>query len=182
MRTLIVCTTRSGGNALCDRIAKEHNIPAIFNPFDGTGRSSIPKDNSDFVVKTDICHPSDEALGVTYPVNIIKRVEFYTSLIEEYRFSDVILLDRQDNIEQIESYAWRILKYKTPLPHDYTVEKYNYQSFLVDNDIIVQAKNILQDNRVNLKRLGYKLGIDIKYYEDLFDSKSIARYRQSMLI
>ena len=178
MRTLIVCTARSGGNGLCRRIAEEQNVPAIFNPFDGTGRTSIPKDSSNIVVKADVSCPNDDYFKATYPINVLKRIQFFKDIISTYKFDNVILLDRRDREQQIESLAWKVEFLNVESIYDYTSETYIYESELVDFQNIKHAKNLIGESKVYLRRLGYKLGIEISYYEDLFNISSNERQRK----
>lgn len=178
MRTLIVCTARSGGNGLCRRIAEEQNVPAIFNPFDGTGRTSIPKDSSSIVVKVDVSCPNDDHFEATYPINVLKRIQFFEDTISTYKFDNVILLDRRDREQQIESLAWKTEFLNVETIYDYTSETYIYESGLVDFENIKDAKNLIAESKVYLRRLGYKLGIEISFYEDLFNISSNERQRK----
>lgn len=180
MKTLIINTPRSGGNALAIRLASERPSFYVLNPFDGTNRTSIPPDVEKIVVKTPVLHPSDDEFEAIYPVNIQLRVKFITELAKNYE--EIILLDRRDTIGQIESYAHTHYRCRTLRVDDLDPTIYAYSRRNVSDDTFETAKREIGDAKITLTKLSYKLKVPVTYYEDIFDEHSNDRYRKASLI
>lgn len=180
MKTLIINTPRSGGNALAIKLAA--SIPSFYvlNPFDGTGRNIIPPDVKKIIVKSDILHPDDDEISAIYPVNIQLRLKFLSDVAKDY--DEVILLDRRDTIAQIESYAYAHFKCTSLRVSDLQNTSYIYNSQAISEDIFETAKREISDSKISIKRLSYKLKVPITYYEDIFDQHSNERYRKESLL
>jgi hypothetical protein len=108
----------------------------------------------------------------------MKRIQFFKDTISTYKFDNIILLDRRDREQQIESLSWKAEFLNVESIYDYTSETYIYESGLVDFENLKNAKNLIGESKVHLRRLGYKLGIEISYYEDLFNISSNERQRK----
>ena len=176
MKTLIVNTPRSGGNALAIKLAA--SIPSLYvlNPFDGTGRNIIPPDAEKIIVKSDILYPDDNEFGSIFPVNIQLRLKFLSNVAKDY--DEIVLLDRRDTIAQIESYAHALSKHTGLRVSDVLNTPYIYDSSAISKDTFETAKREVSDSKITIKKLSYKLKVPITYYEDIFNQHSNERYRK----
>jgi len=123
-------------------------------PFDGTGRVIYNKEK-DVVVKTIICH---------HPNNLELSQEF----------DEVILLNRRNITECVESHAFQTYYSKT---RSYNSNNpYLYED--VPSDIFEMCYNDIIKWNKDINELSINLNIPITYYEDIFDSNGIGRLRR----
>lgn len=153
MRILIISLPRTGSTSLLHKISKEKNLKPFFEPFDGSNRVKY-NNNNNSVVKTIICH---------HPNNL--------ELIG--KFDDVILLNRRDLNELIESHSYQTYFSK--------IRGYNFNNPYIYEKPPEEIYNICTSDVLNwneqMKHLSEITNIPITYYEDIFDKKSYERLR-----
>jgi hypothetical protein len=152
MKILIIALPRTGSTSLLKKISKDRNLKPFFEPFDGTGRVIYNNENNS-VVKTIIPH---------HPNNL--------ELISN--FDEIILLNRRNLNELIESHSYQTYFLKTGYNSN---NPYVYKT--PPQEIInLCTADILNWNE-EINRLSEISKIPITYYEDIFDSNSLDRLR-----
>lgn len=157
MRVLIISLPRTGSTTLLFRYAKEYELTPYFEPFYTKRKYDLP-DNS--VMKSIIMQA---------PEGVEDKVAFYTEYVNNY--DKVTLLSRRDLRAQSESWAFmwenKSNGYKANAEYIYKPtgkEDYYYKW--------------AQELQGDLERLSVNTGIDITYYEDIFDTNSKDKYRK----
>lgn len=157
MRVLIISLPRTGSTSLLYKYAREYGLHPYFEPFYTKREYDLP-DNS--VMKSIIMHA---------PEGIEDKVAFYTEYVKNY--DKVVLLSRRDLKAQSESWAfmWEN-KANGYIPN----KPYVFEATGKEDYYYNWAKELQGD----LERLSVNTGIDITYYEDIFDTKSKDKYRK----
>ncbi len=152
MKILIISLPRTGSTSLLYKIAKERNLKPFFEPFDGTNRV-IYNNEDNSVVKTIICHHKNnlELIG---------------------KFDEVILLNRRNLKELIESHSYQTYFSKTGYNSN---NPYVYKQ--PPQEIINLCTSDILNWNEEIKYLSEITKIPIIYYEDIFDSSSPDRLR-----
>jgi hypothetical protein len=152
MKILIISLPRTGSTSLLYKIAKERNLKPFFEPFDGTNRV-IYNNEDNSVVKTIICHYKNnlELIG---------------------KFDEVILLNRRNLKELIESHSYQTYFSKTGYNSN---NPYVYKQ--PPQEIINLCTSDILNWNEEIKYLSEITKIPIIYYEDIFDSSSPDRLR-----
>lgn len=154
MRILIIALPRTGSTSLLYKLAKEFQIKAVFEPFDGTERESYNIKDDNVVVKTIICHHTDN-------LSLAKN------------FDKIILLSRKNFKEHLESHSFHVYFSKTKGYH--SANPYIYKT--PPNDVVELCENDLIKWNSEIENLSKLLNVEISYYEDLFDIDSSERLR-----
>ncbi len=152
MRVLIISLPRTGSTSLMNKLANERNLKPFFEPFDGTNRVIYNNEN-DSVVKTIICHHKNN-------LELISR------------FDEVILLNRRNIRELIESHSYQTyfskIGYNSNNPYVYKQPP---------QEIINLCTSDILNWNEEIKYLSEITKIPITYYEDIFDINSENRLR-----
>lgn len=156
MRILIISLPRTGSTSLLNKIAKERNLKAYFEPFDGTNRVLYNgEDNS--IVKTIICH---------HPNNLELAKGF----------DEVILLSRKNLKELIESHSYQTY---------FSKRGYNSNSQYVyktpPQDVINLCTSDILNWNEEINYLSDITKIPITYYEDIYNPNDSKRLRKGNL-
>ena len=155
MKILIISLPRTGSTSLLYKIANEKNLKPFFEPFDGTNRV-IYNNEDNSVVKTIICHHQNN-------LEIISR------------FDEIILLNRRNIKELIESHSYQTY---------FSKKSYNSNNPYVYKQTPQEIINLCTSDILNwneeIKYLSEIAKIPITYYEDIFDSNSSDRLRISI--
>ncbi len=152
MKILIISLPRTGSTSLLYKIAKERNLKPFFEPFDGTNRV-IYNNEDNSVVKTIICHHKNN-------LELISK------------FDEVILLNRRNIKELIESHSYQTYFSKTGYNSN---NPYVYKQ--PPQEIINLCTSDILNWNEEIKYLSEITKIPIIYYEDIFDSSSPDRLR-----
>jgi len=155
MKILIISLPRTGSTSLLYKIAKERNLKPFFEPFDGTGRVIYNNENNS-VVKTIISHHSNN-------LELINR------------FDEVILLNRRNLKELIESHSYQTYFSKTGYNSN---NPYVYKQ--PPQEIINLCTSDILNWNEEINYLSDVTKIPIIYYEDIFDNTSKDRLRTSI--
>jgi hypothetical protein len=155
MKILIISLPRTGSTSLLYKIAKERNLKPFFEPFDGTGRVVYNNENNS-VVKTIISHHSNN-------LELINR------------FDEVILLNRRNLKELIESHSYQTYFSKTGYNSN---NPYVYKQ--PPQEIINLCTSDILNWNEEINYLSDVTKIPIIYYEDIFDNTSKDRLRTSI--
>jgi len=155
MKILIISLPRTGSTSLLYKIAKERNLKPFFEPFDGTGRVIYNNENNS-VVKTIISHHSNN-------LELINR------------FDEVILLNRRNLKELIESHSYQTYFSKTGYNSN---NPYVYKQ--PPQEIINLCTSDILNWNEEINYLSENIKIPITYYEDIFDNTSKDRLRTSI--
>lgn len=155
MKILIISLPRTGSTSLLYKIAKERNLKPFFEPFDGTGRVVYNNENNS-VVKTIISHHSNN-------LELINR------------FDEVILLNRRNLKELIESHSYQTYFSKTGYNSN---NPYVYKQ--PPQEIINLCTSDILNWNEEINYLSDVTKIQIIYYEDIFDNTSKDRLRTSI--
>ena len=154
MSILIISLPRTGSTSLLYKLAKENELTPLFEPFDNSGRVQYNGEKN-VIVKTIICH---------HPNNL--------ELISN--FDEIILLNRRNLKELIESHSYQTYFLKTG---------YNSNNPYVYKEPPQEIINLCTSDILNwneeINRLSEITKIPITYYEDIFDSNSSDRLRLS---
>ena len=155
MKILIIALGRTGSTSLLFKLAEEHNLNVIMEP---QNKSEYRENDDNIIIKTLIWQtPKGE-----------DEATWFKTLIP--KFNKVILLTRKDLKSLTESLSfYRHRKnsgFFSNIP--YLWEKTpNYDEI----DIMVKEYD------EKLRKLGNEMGIEISYYEDLFNPNSSERLR-----
>jgi len=154
MKTLIISLPRTGSTSLLASLAKESGLQEINEPFEDVNIKEYEdydwQARDKICVKTHIHH---------------KDLAFYTGFV--HYFERVILLSRKDLRECAESLAYAKFR------GNYT-EKYAWvKTHNLSGEIL-----LVQKMHEDLERLAKQIGVEISYYEDLYDPKSAERLRE----
>lgn len=158
---LIISSPRSGSTNLMKSIASAYNKKACFEP--------------DIISKFPNYNPKDDVVKYIplkqnhSSVRKIYDSEYHTMIKHINEFNTVIILDRLDKKQQLESF-YVLREYNNTLVNikwrdekiDYTSEKYN---------IYEQYINWFSDI---LLRISKDLNIPIDYYENVYQNKSLS--------
>ena len=155
MKILIISLPRTGSTSLLYKIAKERNLKPFFEPFDGTSRVVYNNENNS-VVKTIISHHSNN-------LELINR------------FDEVILLNRRNLKELIESHSYQTYFSKTGYNSN---NPYVYKQ--PPQEIINLCISDILNWNEEINYLSDVTKIPIIYYEDIFDNTSKDRLRTSI--
>ena len=151
MKILIIALPRTGSSSLSYDLSIQYNLKECFEPFDVNTIDNYNESDDDIVLKTLIFQNS---------------ISFYKTLIKQ--FDKVILLSRKNLYECAKS--WAFLDYNK---HINSLEKYIWYE---TPNFEKTYENITKWNdEMNL--LSTEVGIDIIYYEDIFDENSNDRLR-----
>jgi len=154
MSILIIALPRTGSTSLLNKLAKENNYKALFEPFNGE-RSEKYNGGKNVVIKTIICNHSNN-------FELSKG------------FDSIILLSRRNILEHVESHAY----------HTYFSKKRNYNSNHpyvyeeVPSEVFELCYNDIVKWNKDLNELSSKLNIPITYYEDIYDINSDEKLRK----
>jgi hypothetical protein len=152
MSILIISLPRTGSTSLLYKLAKENGLTPLFEPFDNSGRVQYNGEKN-VIVKTIICH---------HPNNL--------ELISN--FDEIILLNRRNLKELIESHSYQTYFLKTG---------YNSNNPYVYKEPPQEIINLCTTDILNwneeINYLSEITKIPITYYEDIFDSNSSDRLR-----
>ena len=156
MKILIISLPRTGSTSLLYKIANEKNLKPFFEPFDGTNRV-IYNNEDNSVVKTIICHHQNN-------LEIISR------------FDEIILLNRRNIKELIESHSYQTY--------------FSKKSYNSNNEYVYKAppqyiinlctSDILNWNK-EINYLSEVIKIPITYYEDIYNPNDASRLRKDRL-
>lgn len=155
MKILIIALGRTGSTSLLFKLAEEHKLTVIMEP---QKRNEYREDEDNIIIKTLIWQiPKGE-----------NELTWFKTLIP--KFNKVILLTRKDLKSLTESLSfYRHRKnsgFFSNIP--YLWEKTpNYDDM----------ESMVNDYNKILFELGNEMGIEISYYEDLFDPNSSERLR-----
>jgi hypothetical protein len=155
MKILIIALPRTGSTSLLKKISKDRNLKPFFEPFDGTGRVIYNNENNS-VVKTIISHHSNN-------LELINR------------FDEVILLNRRNLKELIESHSYQTHFSKTGYNSN---NPYVYKQ--PPQEIINLCTSDILNWNEEINYLSDVTKIPIIYYEDIFDNTSKDRLRTSI--
>ena len=153
MKVLIVALPRTGSTNLMDKIARENNLSAIFEPFDSRKSYLYSSTLDNVVVKTIVeQHPNN--------LDLCKD------------FKEIILLSRRNFTEHLESVAF--LYHNIPKGYHNNTH-YTYST--PPQSVIDFAHKRINEMNTELEKLSEQLNIPIQYYEDLFDPDGPDRLR-----
>jgi hypothetical protein len=155
MKILIISLPRTGSTSLLYKIAKDRNLKPFFEPFDGTNRVIYNNENNS-VVKTIISHHSNN-------LELINR------------FDEVILLNRRNLKELIESHSYQTYFSKTGYNSN---NPYVYKQ--PPQEIINLCTSDILNWNEEINYISDVTKIPIIYYEDIFDNNSKDRLRTSI--
>jgi len=175
MKILIVSLPRTGSSQLLDNIAKQHNLKAIFEPFNGSNANKKLfdiKEHNDVVVKTIVCQAPKKINNDNDDQFINEYLTWVYEFIKD--FNKIILLSRHDLTACVESLSFLVFNYKNSgfksykpyyykRPPNEIYYKYEKQIMISDKIINIMSKN---------------LNIPITYYEDIYDLNSSNRLRK----
>jgi hypothetical protein len=147
--------TEKGSTSLLYKIAKDRNLKPFFEPFDGTNRVIYNNENNS-VVKTIISHHSNN-------LELINR------------FDEVILLNRRNLKELIESHSYQTYFSKTGYNSN---NPYVYKQ--PPQEIINLCTSDILNWNEEINYISDVTKIPIIYYEDIFDNNSKDRLRTSI--
>ena len=153
MNVLIISLARCGSSALQTSISNKNNLKKIFEPYAINNKVYYTFNNS--VVKTLFHQTDNKHHTMNCSAEYLNRcVQFYLNLIP--KFSKVILLNRQNIIEQAESLSML-----------YSGKLYNEQYIYTKNNI---EKYIEQLKLANfyLNKLSIESNLIIDSYENVF--------------
>ena len=139
---LIVSSIRCGGTYLMKDLAKSYDCKTIFEP------KKLKVHNYPVVVKANAA------------MHTVEELAEYSK-----HFTHVILLDRRNKEEQIQSAA-----------HFFSTgrSRIKWAPSSIDEGVIEQARTHLTAHTEVLNKLSSKLGIEINYYEDIyFNNKNL---------
>ena len=155
MKILIIALGRTGSTSLLFKLAEEYNLNVIMEPLE---RNLFREDEDNIIIKTLIWQiPKGE-----------NEDTWFKTLIP--KFDKVILLTRKDLKSLTESLAFYRHRKNTGFFSNtpYLWEKTpNY----------CEIEKMVNDYNKKLIKLGQELGIEITYYEDIFDVSSEERLR-----
>jgi|SaaInlV_100m_DNA_5_1039725.scaffolds.fasta_scaffold57857_2 hypothetical protein len=173
MKILLLSLPRTGSTSLYTQLCKEHNALGVFNPFDDTGRTSIPWEyKGNLVVKC----------GIIYGFTDQERDQRADKFVElAKKFDQVRFLCRRDFHSHIESLAYlqENNEYDKAAYREETftsTTKYRYKT--PSETRLNAAADTIQTLEYILLKVAAKLDGTVEYYEDLFDPKGPGRYRQ----
>jgi len=178
MKILILALPRTGSTSLLRKIKKQKYI-GFFEPYGLPAKKKYNypyplkelSENKNIVVKQMIC---DIPNVKDFPIEFFPHPHVNPTLyvLQQYDFTKyfdkVILLDRKDTIEHLESYIHVLYKLD---------KKESVHSKWQKNDVPKEwTENIIKENKHNqfyimkseILLLSKKLNIDITWYEDLF--------------
>ena len=155
MKILIISLPRTGSTSLLYKIAKDRNLKPFFEPFDGINRVIYNNENNS-VVKTIISHHSNN-------LELINR------------FDEVILLNRRNLKELIESHSYQTYFSKTGYNSN---NPYVYKQ--PPQEIINLCTSDILNWNEEINYISDVTKIPIIYYEDIFDNNSKDRLRTSI--
>ena len=156
MKILIIALPRTGSTSLMNKLANERNLKPFFEPFDGTNRV-IYNNEDNSVVKTIICHHQNN-------LEIISR------------FDEIILLNRRNIKELIESHSYQTY--------------FSKKSYNSNNEYVYKAPpqyiiNLCTSDILNwneeINYLSEVIKIPITYYEDIYNPNDASRLRKDRL-
>lgn len=159
---LIIALPRTGSTNLGETLSKKYNLEYIFEPFNRFTNLPIKEDYNKKIVKTMIFDcPTyiDEKNRLNFIIDITKK------------FEKVILLSRKDINAIVES--WSYLKYNV-------TSNFNSRGhyFWEETPNIESERIFIKNCEKDLEYLSKELGIQVTYYEDLYDPESPERYRR----
>lgn len=160
MKVLIISLPRTGSTSLLYKISKEKKLQPLFEPWDGSERSPYNLNMGNCCLKTMIFQSPDKDYMLHHE-KIAKE------------FDEVILLTRKDLVKCGESYAYFV--HHNNKGFDST-QKYVWEP---TPNIDICTNQIKQWDK-ELHLLGEKLGVNITYYEDVFDVTSEEKYRKDL--
>ena len=180
MKILIINLPRTGSTSFHTKLVKETGGISIFNPYDGTNRTSILKKDN-IVVKSGILYPQD--------LTDEQRIDFYINLISD--FDTTYLLSRRNVKEHIESWAYMV-KHNTIEnweksqrfginDHFTSLSNYVFDDSTITKEDYEKAKLDLENWNNILNLLSRKTSIPITHYEDIFDANGKDRYRKTKI-
>ena len=162
MKILIISLPRTGSTSLLTNLGKEKGLEIIFEPWDGSERSTYKSNMINCCLKTMIFQ-SPETNYLDYHKKISKE------------FDEVILLSRRDLSECAESWAY--------------LKHHNHKNFNSTQHYVWKTppnieyhKNDIYKWNNELTQLSEFLNIGITYYEDIFDKNSNERYRKNLVV
>ncbi len=151
MGLIVVSGPRTGSTNLMYSLASSYSIPYIFEPD----------------ILTDFEYSNYKDNVVKYVPLADYNLDYYNRLIEIIKqFDVIILLDRKNKEEQSESF-YSLKNYGT------FYKKWGHQYI---DKISEQYKDILRDIKIQsevLLKLSEDLNLEIDYYEDLFNNKTL---------
>lgn len=161
MKVLIISLPRTGSSSLQIKLCRERNLSNIFEPWDNSNRFSYNSKMKNCCVKTMIFHSPVESY-----------LEFYKNIYKE--FDEIILLSRKDLKECAES--WAYLMHNN---HTFGYDSTTHYIWETPPNIESHYTNITKWD-IELTQLSKEFNIPITYYEDIFDSNSVDRYRKNI--
>jgi len=153
MKILIIALPRTGSTSLLKKISKDRNLKSFFEPFDGTSRV-IYNNEDNSVVKTIISHHQNN-------LELINN------------FDEIILLNRRNLKELIESHSYQTYFLKTG---------YNSNNPYVYKEPPEEIINLCTSDILNwneeMRHLSEITKIPITYYEDIYNINHSDRLRK----
>jgi hypothetical protein len=167
-KILIIALPRTGSTSLLSKLAKQHNLKAIFEPFDKNSENPYNSKLDNVVVKTMMYH---------LPTNSTNVIDGYVELAKE--FDTIILLSRRDLKECSESWAY-LQQHNNPTIEGGFNSKKHYFWNPPPDDALGSSFDFIIKLHSELEEISSLLDIPITYYEDIYDTNSDERYRKNI--
>lgn len=168
MRILIIALPRTGSTSLLEKLSKQYNLKAVFEPFIGASRYAYSDTLKNIVVKTMMYH---------LPPNSDNVIDGYIQLSS--KFDEVILLSRRNLNECSESWAYLQEHNQPKMKGGFHSQKHYIWNPPAD-DKIQKALDFVVNLHSELEEIGKALNIPITYYEDIYDVNSDEKYRKNI--
>jgi hypothetical protein len=170
-KILIIALPRTGSTSLLAKLSKQHNLKAVFEPFDKNSQYPYDTKLDNIVLKTMMYH---------LPPSSINVIDGYVELSKS--FNTTILLSRRDLKECYESWAYLQQHKDKPIIEGGFNSKKHYFWSPPKEDMLNKSFDFITKLHSELEEISNRLNIAITYYEDIFDKNSNERYRKNRII